>query len=170
MKISLLVPVLIVMLLAGCATPPPRISATKSGKPEVQIKTDDVGAIKSWLIGDLVDEGYTIEKDTAYSLVMARTARGGENLAAAMSIGNGYSTNHRVVTFTFVKIGDEIRVIALNELRAQLPFGKVNTVEWNNNVTYNAYQESLNTMKAEIEGPKKPVAETVAKASEEKTP
>lgn len=139
------------LALSGCVTQPERISATASGKPEVTIPGVELPAVKAHLIGMLVNFGYTLERDTEYSLVLTRPTQAGENFAVAMSIGNAYSSNSRVANFTFVKTPEGIRVIATPALRAQMPGGQVNELPLNGNGTvYNTFQQDLNEMKAKL--------------------
>lgn len=144
---------LVTLLLNACATPVAKITTTPSGKPEVVINVRNVDAVKAAIITDMVNYGYQIEKDTPYLLEMARPANSSEDMMAALSIGNAHSTNHRVASYTFVTNDDGIRVIVSTSLRAQLPGGKVNSMQLNDNGNvYNTFQTQLFEIKAKIEG------------------
>lgn len=143
---------LVAALLVGCAAPVAKITSTSSGKPEVVIHTTDVGAIKSLILADLINYGYQIEKDTPYLLELTRPANSTENFGASLSIGNAYSTNYRVASYTFVQTNDGIRVIASAALRAQLPGGQVNSSPLNDNGNvYNTFQKQLLDIKKKLE-------------------
>lgn len=140
------------LFLSGCATPEARLTTTASGNPEVFIKTTNVGAIKSAIIGDLVNFGYSIESDTEYSLSLSRALTPGEDFGASLATGNAYSTNRRVSTYTFVKQEEGIRVIANTGWRAQMPGGQVRTTPLEaNNTIYNTFQTQLSKIKVELE-------------------
>ena len=143
---------LAILFFAGCATPPAKIANTASGRPEVIIADTQVGRVKSLLIGELVNDGYSIEQDTDYSLTMSRDLKGGEQIGAAMLVGNSYSSNSRLTSFNFVQGGQNLRVIASGTIRAVMPGGKTNTLSLdNNNAVFNILQELLNEIKERID-------------------
>jgi len=140
-----------VVFLTGCATPAQKITDTPSGKPEAIIKAD-TNEIKEAIISDMVNHGYQIEKDTPYLLEMARRTKDNEDIAAYFLVGNAYSTNHRVVTYTFVKTDEGVRVIASPSIRAQFQGGKINSADLSGNGNvYNTFQTHLLEIKARIE-------------------
>lgn len=143
---------LLLALLTGCVTQVSRVITTASGKPEVTIATSDVGRIKSMIIGDLVNYGYTVETDTAYSLSLSRKMKDMEQFATALSIGNAYSSNSQLSNYTFVRDGNTTRVIFSGMLRAQLPGGQINTLPLDdNNFLFNEIINQLNEIKIKIE-------------------
>ena len=143
---------LLLALLTGCVTQVSRVTTTASGKPEVTIATSDVGRIKSMIIGDMVNYGYTVETDTAYSLSLSRKMKDMEQFATALSIGNAYSSNSRLSNYTFVRDGNTTRVIFSGMLRAQLPGGQINTLPLDdNNFLFNEIINQLNEIKTKIE-------------------
>jgi hypothetical protein len=164
MKTPLLA-VVCLTFLAGCVTMPEKMTVTPSGNPEVEIATKDISAIKAAVISRLVNEGYSVEKDTDYSLELTRATKGAEDFAAALSIGNSYSSNRRFVVYTFIKRGDIVRVIAAPGLRAQMPGGQVNTMPLSSGNVYNLYQQQLFDIKAEIERQAKADAPAEAKGA-----
>ena len=78
-------------LVSGCATPVARNVQTASGKPEVTIARTDVSAVKSHFLNLSINDGYSLEKDSEFTLELSRSLEGMENLAATMVAGNGYS-------------------------------------------------------------------------------
>lgn len=159
---SILLP--IALALAGCATPIQRIVETPSGKPEVIIKAD-VAAIKASIIGDLVNHNYTVEKDSEYLLEFSRPTKGMENFAAAMVAGNSYSTNARIVNYTFVRQPDGVRVIIANSVRAQMPGGQTRTEPLHHNELFNTYQKQLEDIKSKLEKSAEPAVPSPEKTS-----
>lgn len=143
---------LLFLLASGCATPPPKIEVTRSGKPEVTIATSNLSEIKSLIINDLVDVGYSVESDTEYSLTLSRQLKGTENFGAAMTVGNSYSTNTRVSSYTFAKTDGSIRVVASTGWRAQMPGGQTRITPLEDGAAqFNIFQEQLNGIKLSIE-------------------
>jgi len=144
---------IITAFLFGCAAPQPaKISITPSGRPEATIRAP-IEQIKSAIISEEVNYGYTVEKDTPYLLVLVRDVNGKENTGIAMTIGNMYSNNSRTASYTFASEGGSVRVVASMALRAQMPGGQVNTADINDNGdVYNTYQKQLNDIKARLEG------------------
>jgi hypothetical protein len=139
-------------LVSGCATPVARNVQTASGKPEVTIARTDVSAVKSHFLNLSINDGYSLEKDSEFTLELSRSLEGMENLAATMVAGNGYTTNTRVVNYTFAKVSDGVRVIVSNSVRAVFPTGRVNTVQINEqNTLANSYQAMLEKGKKDLE-------------------
>ena len=136
---------------SGCVAPQPYLAVTPSGKPEMVINAP-VGKIKAAIIGDMVNNGYAgVEQDTEYMLRFSRPVDGKEAFGAALSTGNAYSTNKRVVTFTFVPTADGVRVIVSNAWTAQMPGGQTNTTELNSGEIFNYYYMTLQSIKAGLE-------------------
>jgi hypothetical protein len=137
--------------LVGCVPPEPLISITASGKPEVTIRAE-LAVIKSEIIGDLVNYGYTVEQDNDYTLRTSRPLKGNEEVLASVFIGNSYSTNRRVHNYTFVKTDQGVRIIVSAAITAQMPGGQVNSSELTTNSrNFNDIQRDLNALKTRIE-------------------
>jgi hypothetical protein len=97
--------------LAGCQTD--QTSTTASGKPEVTIKAP-TGAIKARLLSLAMDRRFNVTKDTEYLLQVEKPT---DNLAAAVLLGSKYdSTPAERIVFTFVPLGDAVRVVAASML------------------------------------------------------
>jgi|GEM_PF-2799612 len=141
-----------VLSLFGCAQSVPKITQTMSGKPEVMINSTNTNSIKAEIINRMMNEKYQLVKDTSYLLEFNRPANSNENFAAALSIGNSYSNNFRVSTFTFLTDNDSTKIIVSLSLQAQMPMGQVNTMPLNDNGNvYNSYQTFLFDIKKKIE-------------------
>ena len=151
-SLGLLLPLAVVVLLAACVAPEPKILTTRTGKPEIVINAP-LADVKSALVSESMNYGYTVEQDSDYMLRMSRPLKGGEDIAASLSTGNSYSTNRRVTTFTFAKQSDGIRIVVSSKVTSQMPFGQVHEQEVadiNNNV-FNVYQTELNDLKNRLE-------------------
>jgi hypothetical protein len=147
--------VLLAIFLGGCATAVPKITQTSSGKPEVVINTTNTDQIKAEIINKMMNEQYQLVKDTSYLLEFNRPANSNENLAAALSIGNSYSNNSRVATFTIINNNETTKIIVSLSLQAQMPMGQINTMPLNNNGNvYNIYQNMLFDIKNRVESGK----------------
>jgi len=128
------------------------MTSTASGSPEVVVNTSNVDAINGAIIADLVKYKYQIEKDTPYLLELARPTNSNEDFAVSLSIGNAYSTNDRVASYTFLKTAEGIRVIVSTSLRAHMVGGQTNTMQLNDNgAVYNTFQQQLFDIKKQIE-------------------
>lgn len=122
---------LLASLLSGCMQTY-QFAGTPSGKPEAIIMAE-VASIKSAIIGEMVNHRYQIDQDTEYMLRLSRPLEGGENFGAALAVGNSYSTNKRVTTYTFVKQPDgAVRVIVSSVWAAQMPGGQENSSDVTN--------------------------------------
>jgi hypothetical protein len=111
--------------------------------------------IKADLIGISVNEGYQIDKDTTYLLEMHRPTNSKEDMFLALTIGNSYSSNSRLLSFMFVPGSDSTRVIASSSIRAQLPGGQTNNMDLNDNgAVYNKVQQWLQDAKSQVESKK----------------
>jgi len=116
------------------------------------INSTNTNSIKAEIINRMMNEKYQLVKDTSYLLEFNRPANSNENFAAALSIGNSYSNNFRVSTFTFLTDNDSTKIIVSLSLQAQMPMGQVNTMPLNDNGNvYNSYQTFLFDIKKKIE-------------------
>jgi hypothetical protein len=134
---------------SACATEP-RSVETPSGKPEVTINAK-VSDIKAAILGEMVDVGYTVTKDSDFSLELTRPANGAEEFAASLTIGNAYSSNRRIADFTFIPTEGAVRVIASCRLESQMPGGQVNSAQITDNKTFNVYEAMFAKIKARLE-------------------
>jgi hypothetical protein len=139
------------LALAGCVAPVSKSVQTQSGRPEIEANAE-LGKVKSAIIGRMVNAGYSVDQDTDYMLKMSKPLTGMQDFAARVSVGNSYSSNRGVVSFTFVKSGSTIRVIGSSQLSAQMPGGQVNTMELTDSgALFNELQDQLNRVKADVE-------------------
>lgn len=114
--------------------------------------TKDVGLVKAKLLGRYLNNGYNMESESSYALVMARKPRGSmEELAISLSVGNSYSDNSVVVNFSLVPVEEGTRVVATVQARAVMPSGKVNTENWDSAFSFNSHLEQLRIVQWEIE-------------------
>lgn len=149
-KMKSLFSLVFVFMVAGCATPVERVARTESGRPEIIIRAE-ISAIKSAIVSHLIGYGYTLTKDSDVMLEMTRTTNGAETLSAAMTIGNAYSSNRRVETFTLLRTDAGIRVIEQGRLESTMPGGATNSAPINSNETFNIYQKWFEEIKTKLE-------------------
>jgi hypothetical protein len=106
-KSSILTAAFASVLLAGCAAPV--VHNTASGKVE-EIFTGTPGQTKPKIVGMMANFGFNVSKDTPYLIAFDKPT---ENVMAAVLLGSKYdSTPNTRITYTFVQMGPNTRVIA----------------------------------------------------------
>jgi hypothetical protein len=140
-------------ILFGCATAPERIAQTRSGKPEVSIKTNDIEAVKSELISRMMEKNYLLEDDSKYRMTFKKEVEGfGAQFAAQLLVGTKYGTTPEVVAvFNLMKLKDGLRVIGFVFIFSQSGFGQTKKEKIDNNKTFNDVQTMLNLIKSTVE-------------------
>ena len=96
----------IALILVGCTTPVERVASTPSGSPEVTINAD-IQSVRNAVINRVLsyDGGYSLISQTDNLLEFERTLTGtGESMVAALSVGNSYSNNTRVLRLSLIHI------------------------------------------------------------------
>ena len=147
---NLVLSVFIGLFLMGCAATTPKISNTKTGKPEIVIHKP-ARLIKPHLISDAVDRGFTLKKDSDYLIEFSRKPKiGMESLTAGLQ-GNRYSNNTIELQYTLVETAGKTRVIATMSTQSVMPFGRVNKTESNGANTFNSIQGFFNDLKAKLQ-------------------
>jgi hypothetical protein len=150
--------IFLLVLLFGCAGQPKKIAETKSGRPEIIIKTDNVDIVKPLLVSKMGDEeeewSYSLIKKSKYKLTFARPVIAGEEAYKAQEmVGSYYGTvPERFVEFTLTRVDGAIKTVAYPSLLSENGFGQTKQVGLENNIdVFNALQELLNSVKLEIE-------------------
>jgi hypothetical protein len=139
------------LLVVGFVATTAKLSTTASGSPEQTINST-VERIQNEIINDMVNYKYVVESQTSNMLVMVRAAEMGDNLSAYFLVGNAYSKNERLATYTFIDNNNGVRVIATPGIRARMVGGQVNTRDLLHITNiYNEYQKQLNDLKYSIE-------------------
>jgi hypothetical protein len=149
-----IISVILCISVTGCAHQAARMTATSSGHPEIEISKTSIDEIKSAIITRKVRQGFQVEKDTPYMLELTQPAQGGDDIAAALSVGNAYSENQRLVTYNFSKQSDGVHIIAIDALQAQLPGGQTNKVQLTSGNAYNATQQDLYNLEKQMRNEK----------------
>ena len=98
----------VVVMTTGCVAPVQHNTA--SGKPEVTIGTNDVGAVKAALVSEMIDRGYDITTEGDHRLIFDQRV---DNVLAAALLGSSYdSTPNARISYTIVRTSGGIRVVA----------------------------------------------------------
>jgi hypothetical protein len=141
------------VLLAGCQTVEP--PATASGKPEVTINAP-IAKIKSILISNAVNAGFSISKDTEYLLQFDKPSN---NFAAQLLLGSKYDgvPNERY-QITFAQMGESVRVVAAGMIVTNPGSSFERVMPINAGDGINKTQEELLTVKDVAETPTSPPA------------
>jgi len=144
----------IALILVGCATPVERVASTPSGSPEVTINAD-IQSVRNAVINRVLsyDGGYSLISQTDNLLEFERTLTGtGESMVAALSVGNSYSNNTRVLRINLINSGNnQVRVIAKNYMKAVMVGGQVNMEPLESNNVFNLYYNDFQKLKQELE-------------------
>jgi hypothetical protein len=148
---SIFLSLFVAVFFIGCAAAPPKISNTKTGKPEIVIHKP-AKFIKPHLISDALDRGYMLKKDSDYLIEFSRKPKNtGERLTAGMLVGNSHSSNTIELQYTLVESAGKTRVIAHSYVQAIMPFGKINKMDNNGSGTFNEIQGFFNDLKARLQ-------------------
>jgi hypothetical protein len=127
------------------------MNTTEPKPPEITINTDDMAAVKSALLADMLTAGYMMDSESESLMTFSRATKGGESFVAALVVGNAYSTNRRVTKIMLIKQPGSVRVVVLPMVTAQMPGGQVRSQELKSPEIVNAYHKSLTEIKAAIE-------------------
>jgi hypothetical protein len=151
--LSLMCGLTLLLALVGCVAPVEKIAVTPTGRPEVTINAP-IDRIKAEIISVALNEGYTIDQDSTYMLRFSRPLGAGENFGAALTVGNAYSANRRVTTYTFSPHGVGVRVVVSSQWQAQMPGGQSKSTELaDGGNVFNAHQQALMNIKEKLEAP-----------------
>jgi hypothetical protein len=73
-------------------------------------------------------------------------------MVAALSVGNSYSNNTRVLRINLINSGNnQVRVIAKNYMKAVMVGGQVNMEPLESNNVFNLYYNDFQKLKQELE-------------------
>ena len=110
-------------MLTGCAATRPM--STASGKPEVNINSTDREKIKSAIINEFMNAGFSLVSDTSYSVVFTKPMDGVGGVFYQAMLGNAYSSspewNARINMAT---LNNSTRVMAQAVVKMQNAFGR----------------------------------------------
>lgn len=138
------------LFLMGCAASTPKISTTKSGKPEIVIHKP-ASFIKPHLISDALDNGYSLVKDSDFLIHFSRKPRAGAESLNAVLTGNKYSERTIELQYTLVETAGKTRVIADYWKKTVFPFGRVKKSSNNGAADFNERQGFFNDLKARLQ-------------------
>jgi hypothetical protein len=126
--------------------------ATPSGKPEVVINTTDREKIKSVIINEFMNAGFTMVSESDYSVVFSKPMEGFGGVMYQAMLGNSYSSspewNARI---NMANTGESTRVLAQAVVRMQNAFGREDVNDMTNGKAGVQLQEILQSIKAQVE-------------------
>ncbi len=144
--------ILISLMLAGCATT--QRLATQSGKPEVSVIKTDRGKIKSVIINEFMNAGFTMVSESDHGVVFSKPMEGFGGFMYQATLGNAYSSspewNARINMAT---TGNTTRVMAQAVVRMQNAFGREEVNDMTDGKVGTQLQEILQRVKTQIEAP-----------------
>lgn len=151
MKKLILIPLLSLAVLLGCATTQPRITQTPSGKPEAVFETADVDVVKSLIVNAMTTSGFSIQNDSKYLLSFTKEMKGVQGATAQVLIGNSYSTSpQEEAAFSIVQLDSRIRVVASASMSTQMAMGQVQRRDMTD-TWFNNYQRLLLNLKQQFD-------------------
>lgn len=143
------------ILIAGCASAPPKIKETSSGHPEIVISVKDLKPIRSNLIERNASTGWTLEQETESTLFFTKTDTSGSLQSAVTQalLGNAYSTPPKYeARYTFIPMPNSTKIIVNVFVSTQMPGGQVNRIGLSDaSPTFNPFQTQLEKVKSEVE-------------------
>lgn len=141
--------------VAGCVTTVEHNTA--SGRPEVTVKAPP-DAVKSVVIGVLMNLGYTIRTDSQFQVVFERDPN---NVLASVLLGSQYDSRILVrISVAFMQSGQTTRVIADFNLVRNPGSAFERLTPMTNSQDAGKFQVVLNDIKAGLEGGKPPAQVT----------
>ena len=142
--------ILIGLIFSGCATT--QRVATPSGKPEVVINTTDREKIKSVIINEFMNAGFTMVSESDYSVVFSKPMEGFGGVMYQAMLGNSYSSSPKWnARINMANTGESTRVLAQAVVRMQNAFGREDVNDMTNGKAGAQLQEILQRIKAQVE-------------------
>lgn len=142
--------ILIGLFLGGCATT--QHLATPSGKPEVIINTTDRWKIKSVIINEFMNAGFTMISESDYGVVFSKPMKGVGGVMYQALLGSPYSSspewNARINMAT---TSDSTRVVAQAVAKMQNAFGREDVNDMTSGKPGVQLQEILQRIKVQVE-------------------
>jgi hypothetical protein len=137
--------VIVAAALSACATvEQPKLYQTPSGRPEAVFDNTSPSAIIGEIATGCLDHGALIQEQTGTQITCSRELQGDDAFLATLAIGNAYSTPPiQSARFTFVQIGDAVRVQVYQQLQTQFAYGQIRTLELNGPKQFNDAQNLL---------------------------
>jgi len=94
--------------VTGCVEP--TVHDTPSGRPEVTLSTKNMDAVRSALINQMLNKGYSITRDTGHSVAFDRPV---DNALGAALFGSEYdATPNARIVYTLAALDRSTRVVA----------------------------------------------------------
>ena len=135
------------VMAAGCVAPVQHNTA--SGKPEVTVSTNDVGAVKAALVSEMIDRGYGITSEGDHRLVFDRAA---DSFLAGVLFGSSYdSTPNTRISYTLVPTSDGVRVVADLAVVTNPGSAFEKRMEMNHHQDSVGVQRALDALKSRVE-------------------
>jgi len=146
----LVLPMLLLMLLIGCAAQQPLVKQTSSRHPEGLFRNADIENVRNKIIEACSLKGVMILEASDNQVVCGKELSGWNAVLARMAVGNSYSsTPQQKVRFVLYQSGVDTKVVAYQWLETQMAFGQVRKQELNSNNQSNDIQKLLFSLGAE---------------------
>jgi hypothetical protein len=149
-NVKLLTGLICAIVLTGCASEPPKVRETVSGKPEGFFRNTSVEDARSEIINQCANKGLSVEESTGTQVICSKEMSGSQAIATQLVIGNSYSTTPVVkARFVFAKNGSDTRVICYARYETVMALGQVRTMESTSNSDFNELMGFLRNAGAE---------------------
>lgn len=148
--VKLLAGLVCAIILSGCASEPPRVKETLSGKPEGVFRNTSVEDARYAIINQCASKGLSVEESTGNQVICSKEMAGSQAVATQAVLGNSYSTTPQVkARFVFAKKGADTRVICYGWYETVMALGQVRTMEASSNTDFNGLMSFLSNAGAE---------------------
>ncbi|MEB0092241.1 hypothetical protein RHM65_01460 [Pseudomonas sp. CCI4.2] len=149
-NVKLLTGLICAIVLTGCASEPPKVRETVSGKPEGVFRNTSVEDARYAIINQCANKGLSVEESTGNQVVCSKEMEGSQAIATQVVLGNSYSTTPQVkARFVFAKKGTDTRVICYAWYETVMALGQVKTMEASSNTDFNGLMSFLSNAGAE---------------------
>jgi hypothetical protein len=126
--------------MIGCAAVPPPVA------PEAVFSGRSMDDAKAAIMAECVDRRIAVEDSGPNHVVCSRVLQGGQAVAMQLAIGNGYSSTPVAKNrFTFLPVGQDVRVVAQSWVETQMAFGQTRTMALESDGERRAMLEFLTT-------------------------
>lgn len=134
-------------LLSGCAQVE-RIKQTKSGKPEGFYPNQTKEKVSGALVATCNEKGLIVYDAKPEVVICGKELEGGAALLTQATIGNAYSTPPIAkIRYTISQINSDVKVWADMWTETQMAMGQVNSMNIQDNQSFNSVQRLLDGLK-----------------------
>jgi hypothetical protein len=139
------------LIFSGCASPPPRIANTASGRPEVLITNASVETVRNTMVEEFLSAGWRVDSSTELNVVLSKKMAGRDEAGKKYVYGGVPDTFRDEFSFAILKVQNGVKVFAQYAWTRVLSGQTVRTEE-NSNETFNSQQAALFRLRDKLGG------------------